>query len=239
MTFLPAEGQASFGERHAGRGWRAWMRSEVGLRRARLEDAWRILPGASMGGGLWDAFAVFDGLGGRPLGQEAAWAAANGLAEAMRRAGEPAGLLRELDGAVQGTGGATTATVALLGPGEDAWVVGVGDSSAYVLEDGKPRLVLPKDRASRGVLTDCLGTSFAGGHQARQPLAAGQSLLLCTDGVDEVAGPAALVGVLAAPPARVAAELDALFALVRAEGAPDNATALLVRRTARPARPLL
>jgi serine/threonine protein phosphatase PrpC len=183
-----------------------------------------------MGGEAWDAFAVFDGIGGEPNGQEAAWAAAHGLRDALARAAGPAEVLRRLDGAVLPTGGGATAAVVLAPharPGE-VWVLGAGDSSVHAL--GEPASILPHDRAGRHAVTDGLGLPLRQGHALRWQLPPGGALLLCTDGVDEVAGLAAVQECLAAPGEGAGAALDRLMERVRARGAPDNATALLARR---------
>ncbi|MEA3202655.1 MAG: Protein phosphatase [Thermoplasmata archaeon] len=229
MGVRSSAGQSSFAERHAGKRWDAWVRSEVGAVRRRLEDSWMVGE-ARMAGEAWDAHAVFDGLGGSPNGQEAAWAAAKGLARAMARATGPRNVLRELDADVLATGGASTAAVLLSAqarPGE-CWLLGAGDSSVHVL--ATPGSLLPHDRAGLHAVTDCLGMPLRRGHALRLRVGPGKALLLCTDGVDQVAGLDAVRECLAAPAAQSEAALDRLLACVEARGSPDNATALLVRR---------
>jgi hypothetical protein len=230
MGVVPPAGQSSFAERHAEGPWGAWVRSEVGAVRRRLEDAWAVLPGVALGGEVWDAFAVFDGIGGLPNGQEAAWAAADGLREAMLRAAAPGEVLRLLDGAVLATGGASTAAVVLAPrarPGE-AWLLGAGDSSVHA--PGAPASVLPHDRVGLHGVTDGLGLPLRRGHALRWAVPAGGCLLLCSDGVDEVAGRMAVQECLAAPAGEEGAALARLLERVAERGAPDNATAVLLRR---------
>jgi serine/threonine protein phosphatase PrpC len=195
-----------------------------------MEDAWCVLEAAPMAGERWDAFAVFDGIGGSPRGQEAARAAADGLRAALLRAKGPTDVLRQLDGAVLATGGATTA-VAVLAPCErpgKVWLLGAGDSSVHAA--GVAGSLLPQDRVGRHGVTDGLGLPLAGGHARELEVPPGGALLLCTDGVDEVVGPVAVQECLAAQARGPQEALAALFAAVQGAGAPDNATALLVRR---------
>lgn len=230
---LPPPGQLAFREAYQTKGWQAWVLCEAGATRRRLEDAWAVVPSANMAGTVWDAFAVFDGLGGRANGQEAAWAAASGLPAAMARSHGPEHLLRLLDPAVRAAAGAATAAVFLadrLSP--EAWLLGVGDCSAYRLGGhGEVLSLLPHDRNGRHLVTDCLGVGFRGGRAVRVlEVARGESLLLCSDGVEE-AGPRSLARCLAAGPDDAYEALALLLEDARHRGSTDDATALLVRRT--------
>jgi serine/threonine protein phosphatase PrpC len=228
---LPPPGQTAFRATHHLAGWQAWLLSEASPQRPRLEDSWRVAAGAHMAGSAWDAFAVFDGLGGRARGQEAAWAAASRLHEAMSRAHGPAALLAELHPLVRASGGAATAAVFLADRlGEEAWLLGVGDCSAYRLAGGEPASVLEHDRAGRNLVTDCLGVGFQKGRALPVQVAPGESLLLCTDGVEEAAGTAALSRCLDASADEVPGALADLLGAARRAGSVDDATALLVRR---------
>lgn len=215
--------------------WSVLARSEIGLVRRRLEDAYAVLLGAALAGLPMHAFAVFDGLGGMPRGQEAAQAAVANLAAAMRAAAGAEGVLAALGPAVAATGGATTATVALF-PGDgrgEGHLLSVGDSAAYALDPaGRLALLNVRDSAGGGAVTDYLGRPGARGHAVPLALPAGRSLLLCTDGVDGVAPRAGLERVLRAPPATAEAALGSLFLELNDLGAPDNATALLCHRAA-------
>jgi serine/threonine protein phosphatase PrpC len=198
-----------------------------------MEDAWQALFDQPCAGQRVHALAVFDGLGGLPHGQEAAWAAAEGLEAALARAPGPERLLAELHEAVRVTGGTTTAVVAVA-PAAGAGpvrVAGVGDSSAWCLDAaGRARRVLPLDLSGEGV-TDCLGRDLPPrGHAAAVELPAGRSLLLCTDGVDGVAAPASLAGLLRAPPASLRDAMAALLEEVVERGGPDNAAATVLHR---------
>lgn len=236
---LPPPRQTAFRESHRTPRWHAWLRSGTGPRRTRLEDSWAVVPGVSMAATAWDAFAVFDGLGGRDNGQEAAWAAAAALPRVLKHAQEPASVLRALDTHVRASGGSATAAVFLadrLSP--EAWVLGAGDCSLYRLSGaaagaGAERVasLLPHDRNGRHLVTDCLGVGFRGGRAVRVlEVARNETLLLCTDGVEE-AGVEALARCLEAPPGDAFGALDALLDEARRAGSTDDATALLLRRT--------
>lgn len=212
-------------------GRRVAVRTHVGLVRTRLEDAWRVAPGVPFLGGRVDAFAVFDGLGGRPNGDAAAWAASRALPAAVQAAGSPADILANLEEAVAPTGGMTTAVVALCpsaGMEGPSHLLSSGDSSAYTLQDGRVTLLVPRDRSGRATVTDCLGNGRA--HAQVRTWGWQGPLLMCTDGIDDVVGAEALRATLEAPPNGLAAALDRLMEEVLAAGAPDNATVLALSR---------
>jgi len=212
-------------------GWIVVVRSDVGLVRERLEDAWAVLPNAPALGRPSTVFAVFDGLGGEPYGQEAAWAAADHLPEAIARAGQHEQLLPRLNGWVRQTQGSTTAVLALFPhEGGDGTVVSVGDSAAYLLDGTQLQLVTPKDAAASNVVTDCLGAPDPTGHVVHVRVGRGQTVLLCTDGVDGVVSPESIAAAMRSPD--LAAATEDLFAEVWAKGAPDNATIVAARRVA-------
>jgi PPM family protein phosphatase len=210
-------------------GWIVIVRSDVGGVRERLEDAWAVLPSTAAAGRKSTVFAVFDGLGGEPNGQEAAWAAADNLGEALGRATRPDQVLPRLNAWVRQTQGSTTAVVALFPhEGGDGTLLSVGDSAAYALDGTGLDLLTPKDAAGPNVVTDCLGSPDPGGHERSVHVARGQTVLLCTDGIDGVVDPASITAVLQAPD--LAAAVEDLFAEVWAKGAPDNATLVAARR---------
>jgi serine/threonine protein phosphatase PrpC len=219
-------------ERHWWSGLVVALRADQGLVRERMEDAWRLLRDASAFGRPTSVAALFDGLGGHPNGREAATAAAEHLPEALARARESGHLLGHLNNYVRPTQGLTTAVIALLPPGEDGHgqLITIGDSAAYAVEAGELQRLSPQDRDGTGRVTGCLGLPEVEGHVVPFRIPRGGTLLLCTDGVDGVAEPAALERALRAPDA--AAALEDLLADVYARGAPDNATAILLRRTA-------
>jgi serine/threonine protein phosphatase PrpC len=212
----------------AGR-WRIVAHSEPGLVRRRNEDAWRVLPDARLGSEHVLAVAVFDGLGGVPHGDRASAVAADGLAGALAAAAAPAAVLPLLDDAVRATGGCTTAVVAVFpGAGDAGHVLAAGDSAAYLRRAGAAGLVAAKDSDGPNVVTDLLGGRGVRGHVVPIRLQAGDTLLLCTDGVDGVVTERSLQRVLA-PDAALEVAVTRLFNDVRAAGAPDNATVVAAR----------
>ncbi|MGB0652414.1 MAG: PP2C family protein-serine/threonine phosphatase [Thermoplasmatota archaeon] len=207
--------------------WAVGVRSDRGAKRPRQEDAWALAPLGKPEEGQIVA-AAFDGLGGLPRGRQAAQSAAEALAPAVEQGTTPGDLLDRLAEAVIATGGATTAVVAWLDGEGQGHIINAGDSAAYLIMDGHPRRANPLDRAGRHMVTDCLGYGDVRGHVTSIEVPVGASLLVCTDGVDGVVSPEALLSALEADDP--AAALEPLFDEVHANGSPDNATALLLRR---------
>ncbi|HVZ41938.1 MAG TPA: Stp1/IreP family PP2C-type Ser/Thr phosphatase [Candidatus Kapabacteria bacterium] len=147
------------------------------------------------------------------------------------------------DGSLKGMG--TTLVAALLS-GEDATIANVGDSRAYLLprSGAMERLTadhslvgemvqrgeLSEDEAARhprrNVITRALGTP--GGIEPdifRRRLAAGDTLLLCSDGLHGLVNDAVITELLRRRP--VAGACDALVERALAEGGTDNVTAVV------------
>lgn len=219
----------------------SWSFSEHGLEvrvrrirgaRRRIEDAWAVMFGTPLGTRRVHAFAVFDGLGGELHGDIAAQTASDRLGDALKACRGSEDVLGELNRHVRGTGGFTTAVVALV-PTErahDVDLAHVGDSAAYAWRGGRVALLTPKDSAPDRSLTDYLGNEDLLGHVTRTHLDRQSALVLCTDGMDEVVGAPALEPLLRARPETVEEPLDGAFARVRELGAPDNATVVWVAR---------
>lgn len=234
MATPPSLADLPVRERYQAPPWIVVVRSDLGLVRTRLEDAWAVLPAASMRTQRVHAFAVFDGLGGLPHGQEAAWTAAEQLPDALARAGAVEHVLGQLNAAVERTRGATTAVVALF-PADSAagqgTILSAGDSGAYMLDtSGGARLLTPKDSEGPYTVTDYLGHTGLRGHATPVAVPHGGALLLCSDGVDGVVEPSSLARVLKAPD--LGAAVDELFFEILDRGAPDNATVVVARRIA-------
>jgi len=229
---LPAPGgHGPFQEKHRLGAWTVEVRSEAGNRN-RLEDAWRVVPDAPLGRRSVHVLAVFDGVGGEPHGQEAAWGAADALQRAVEDAGGIDDVLRRLNHIVQGTGGSTTAVVVFLDPRDPCGggVASIGDSALYTLDDGGHLVRLTAKDSLGPMLTACLGNDAARGHVLPLQIGDDAPLLLCTDGVDGVVGTEGLEMLMQTPPGAREAALDVLFDTIREAGMPDNATLILAYR---------
>jgi protein phosphatase len=205
---------------------------------------------------------VCDGMGGHAAGEVAARVAASTIVERLESAGEDviARPASALTSAVEGAnrairaeaathpearGMGTTCTAAVFGPDHLA-VAQVGDSRAYLLRDGRLKLltrdqtvtanlvadgVLEPDKAKRSpfkhVLTQALGT-----RAAIRPvitdfaLRDGDRVLLCSDGLHGPISDDAISEILeaSADPAEAA---SALVAAALAAGGPDNITVVV------------
>lgn len=195
-----------------------------------MEDAWAALPDVPFLGRPSAAFGVFDGVGNYMRGQEAAWAAASALPQAVLAARSPEDVLASLGEIVIGLGGMTTAAIVVDGGDGSLHLLSAGDSSAYVLDGTAARQVLPLDVDASGHLTGCLGLDPPQGRARTAPLASGASVLLCTDGVDHVVDAPHLVAALGAPRDALEPAARRLLDEVLARGAPDNAAIVLARR---------
>lgn len=215
---------------HASRRFVAHVGAHVGLVRDRMEDAWCVVLDRPVNGAGVDAFGVFDGLGGLMHGQEAAWAAADGLAAAVARAGPQGDVLAALNRDVLATGGLTTAVVAVATEPEGTLrLLGAGDSSAWILDRaGRPARALPLDLDPEGNPTQSLGVETLRPRNGTVRLDRGAAILLCTDGIDGFLPERAIADAL-----RDAGEPEAIRRLLAAvidAGGQDNAAAILVHR---------
>ncbi len=225
-------------------------RTHVGLVRSRNEDAFYVSPGEH-GGGPLAVLAVADGVGGAPGGDRASAAAMETIAGAALDASEDAvrNVIAEADEAVRAVaeqerliGACTTVVLAVVQPGA-AWIAHVGDSRAYrVARAGGPaeRLTrdhswvqeqvdagaIPADRTDahpqRNVITRALGIPGSSAPDlAYSALAAGDCLLLCTDGLTEVVDDSAIASVLRGAGSAEEA-VEALVQRALTGGGPDN-----------------
>jgi serine/threonine protein phosphatase PrpC len=210
--------------------WSVVAATDQGKVRQRQEDAWSVLPGVRFAGQTVDAFAVFDGLGGEPRGQEAARAANENLEDTLGSARGIDEVLPALERFVDASGGMTTAAMGIFPRTREGrgWAAAAGDSAAYRGLRGRPDLLIEKDRAG-GAITSCLGGGLLTAHSAPLQFGPGETFLFCTDGVDEVVGSGPLSKLLQVPTSMLEPGVVELFAEIERRGAPDNATLIVAR----------
>ena len=197
--------------------------------------------------GVAAVYAVIDGMGGHSGGRRASQSAAFYLADcAAGAAGEvdAAGMLdganrmlyeqMKHDQALLGMG-ATIAGVA-FGPPQ-ATVFNVGDARVYSYADGYLLLLTTDDRSSPSshAVTQSLGgatrlTSVSPHIAPLEPLRPGDRLLICSDGVTEVASFDDIRAALSVCDPAAAAER--LLGTVLDGGAPDNVTFIVLEELA-------
>ncbi len=211
-------------------------RSETGHVRRRNEDSLLV----DEEGGV---FAVLDGLGGHPAGDVASARAASALGEALgvpalAEADDPKPLLLSaVEGAHQAilsevardddlTGMATTLVLAGVS-GDEAWVVHVGDSRAYLLADDRFRQVT-EDHGMGGYLTQALGLEGrVHPDTTKVTLSDGARLLLCTDGLTNMVDDANIAAIVSRGD-DPQATCDALVQAALDAGGIDNITVVLL-----------
>ncbi len=219
-------------------------RTDRGLVRDHNEDVLLVRP---------PLYVVADGMGGHRAGEVAAAIAVEQLGAELDAGrivdGVSLGAALLVAGAevrARGTGdraGMGTTVVAILLDGSRAWVAHVGDSRAYLLRAGtleqltadhtlvgelvrRGRLT-PAQAATdtrRHVLTRALGASDDAPDVRALPLAPGDRLLLCSDGLAGVVPDARIGSLLGQGDPEAAA--DALVAAALAAGGPDNVTVI-------------
>jgi PPM family protein phosphatase len=209
-------------------------RTEVGYVRRRNEDS--LLVDESAG-----VVAVADGLGGHPCGDLASQTAVASLRDSL--AGGPPedgdvgdwitaalsvahrAVLTEAGDDLDRAGMATTVVVALV-TDAGATIAHVGDSRAYLLTGGTLR-PLTRDHGMGGYITQALGLDRSMiPDVAHVDLAAGDRLLLCTDGLTNMVddnGIERLLGI--GVPAQAT---DGLVEAALSNGGIDNVTVVVV-----------
>lgn len=202
-------------------------------------------------------FVVADGVGGGAMAQVASRMLVGELHAALA-AGEPDSAridraILSADRAIAAAiarvthrpGAATVVLAAALGRSAADWIVAwVGDCRAYRWSARRAERIVPLtlDDTFRhlGERPPASGSpddparmvgngATMGANSALQPLATGELLVLCSDGVHKHVAPADLERVLAEP-FPLAARAEALVTLARAQGSADDATVLLVER---------
>lgn len=215
---------------------------------------------------------VADGLGGHASGQDASRLAVRIVIQRLMKAlaldlAEPRGsalppgeaveaelrdaataantIICQENTARQGDMGSTLVAVAVVG--EMAWIVNVGDSRAYVLEDGALRRVTsdhslveqlilagrvaPEERYThpeRNRIFRSLGVEGVEADIFSQKLRPGMRLLLCSDGLWEMTRDPEIETILRDEPHPYAA-CAALIKSANANGGEDNITAVIVQ----------
>ena len=230
--------------------------SDPGCVRTNNEDCFLLLPSAGL-------YVVADGMGGAQAGEHASRLAvetlrntieaASGptspddLLDAFAKANQRVMKAAEADPAMEGMG--TTLVAAVENDG-DLFVASVGDSRAYLFENGKleaitedqtwvhevgRRLGLDEDTLKihpmRHVLTMAIGVSgqLRVNHYHVHP-SPGSQMLLCSDGLHGVA-PEERIGLVLGTDDSLEAKSQKLIALAREFGGPDNITAVLLKTT--------
>lgn len=232
--------------------------SDQGPVRPENQDAWAVLPLDPRPG---CALLLADGMGGHADGAIAAYLAVHGAGTVLRSSGEPhhalADAVAEANEAIArhraSRGGTMTGTtlVAAVVAGGRASLANVGDSRAYLLRgDALVQVTVDHSWVAEQVRAGQLAPAAVAAHPHRSLLtraltgdpvevdlfsidvAAGDLLLLCTDGLWDVLGNERardLLGDATQPLDTLAA---ALCEAALAAGATDNVTAVLCRATA-------
>jgi PPM family protein phosphatase len=206
-------------------------------------------------------FAVADGLGGHRAGDVASQLAietlrdrfsgppgTEALATAVAEAGRAVWQRADSDPALEGMGTTLTAVVVLEGEGQARLAVAnVGDSRAYLFQDGQLSLLTRDDTVvqalidageiepergrthpQRSLLTRALGMSPVVEADISVPAVTGSArLLLCSDGLTTEAGDDQIAAVLAAAE-RPDEAATALVRLANDNGGSDNTTVVVV-----------
>jgi serine/threonine protein phosphatase PrpC len=228
--------------------------SDPGCVRTNNEDCFLLLPSAGL-------YVVADGMGGAQAGEHASRLAVETVRDTLEAASPPASpddLLdafakanqrvmkeAEADPAMEGMG---TTLVAVVENQSDLFIASVGDSRAYLFENGKlqpitedqtwvnevgRRLGLDEETLKihpmRHVLTMAIGVSgqLRVNHYSVHP-SPGAQILLCSDGLHGVA-PEERIGAVLAGGDSLEAKCQKLVALAREYGGPDNITAVLLK----------
>lgn len=181
--------------------------------------------------------AVFDGMGGHPAGDVASRLAAEVLSEATPPTTDEDieslvnamqdRLYDAMDEEPETRRMGTTVALASVLDERRAVVAGVGDSSAYWLDDDGLDLVVAEDRSIAGWITQCIGGTVS--RDRLRPHVGEVSgpgrLLLCTDGVADVVAPADVEAILR-DAVSVKDVVHDLAGRALEAGGPDNVTAV-------------
>jgi serine/threonine protein phosphatase PrpC len=233
--------------------------SDPGCVRTNNEDYYLVSPSIGL-------YVVADGMGGAQAGEEASKLAADtvqdilsqAVSKAAGRKVDTATLVsafedanrRVMDKAATDASldGMGTTLVVAIEAGDELLIGSVGDSRAYVFENGSLKTITQdqtwvnevgrrlgldeeslKSHPMRHVLTMAIGVSEElRVHTYTLKPAPGTQILLCSDGLHGVASEEDLTSALASSEP-LAAKCATLVAAARAKGGPDNITAVLLK----------
>ena len=228
--------------------------SDPGCVRTNNEDSFLLLPAVGL-------YVVADGMGGAQAGEHASRLAVETLRDTIQAVPAPSSpddlldafakanqrVMKEADSDTTMEGMGTTLVAAVENDG-DLFIASVGDSRAYLFEDGKlsaitedqtwvnevgRRLGLDEETLKihpmRHVLTMAIGVSgqLRVNHYLIHP-APGSQILLCSDGLHGVATEERIGEVLAGD-GPLQAKCQKLIELAREMGGPDNITAVILK----------
>jgi PPM family protein phosphatase len=228
--------------------------SDPGCVRTNNEDSFLLLPAVGL-------YVVADGMGGAQAGEHASRLAVETLRDTIQAVPAPSSpddlldafakanqrVMKEADSDTSMEGMGTTLVAAVENDG-DLFIASVGDSRAYLFEDGKlsaitedqtwvnevgRRLGLDEETLKihpmRHVLTMAIGVSgqLRVNHYLIHP-APGSQILLCSDGLHGVATEERIGEVLAGD-GPLQAKCQKLIELAREMGGPDNITAVILK----------
>jgi protein phosphatase len=228
--------------------------SDPGCVRTNNEDYFLLLPAAGL-------YVVADGMGGAQAGEHASRLAVETLRDTIQSVTPPSSpddlldafakanqrVMKEADSDISMEGMGTTLVAAVENDG-DLFIASVGDSRAYLFEDGKlqpitedqtwvnevgRRLGLDEETLKihpmRHVLTMAIGVSgqLRVNHYLIHPTP-GAQILLCSDGLHGVA-PDERIGAVLAADGSLEAKCQKLVALAKELGGPDNITAVILK----------
>ncbi|MDZ4797748.1 MAG: protein phosphatase 2C domain-containing protein [Bryobacteraceae bacterium] len=226
--------------------------SDPGCVRTNNEDFFVLSPSL-------DLYLIADGMGGARAGEHASRLAGETVAEFMLNAEEPNSetllhalaeanrkVLRVADSDPQFHGMGTTLTAAWR-VGDDLLLANVGDSRAYMWQEGVLHAITEdqtwvnevgrklgideehlKVHPMRHVLTMAIGVSDALRiHSYAVPLIDGSLFLLCSDGLHGVVD-AKTIGEILSSPEPLESKCQFLVDAARRAGGPDNITAVII-----------
>jgi protein phosphatase len=230
--------------------------SDPGKIRSSNQDSFRIVPDLGL-------YLLADGMGGARGGEQASMMAVDAVAQILAQSSlrDAAALLNAVEEANQRVlreatsdprleGMGTTLVAALETTDNDLAIASVGDSRAYVLEDGKLRAITEdqtwvqevgrtlgldetslKTHPMRHVLTMAVGVGAAVRIRYYAiALKRDSVMMLSSDGLHGVVPEEQIGQILNDGHAALQHKCDQLIAAANAAGSPDNVTVLLIRR---------